>query len=327
MNKHQNALITVIVPVYKAEQYLCACIDSILKQTYKNLEVILVDDGSPDNCPKICDNYARKDSRVKVIHRKNGGAAAAKNTGLDIAQGEYIGFVDSDDTIHPQMYELLYYYAITDGSDMVTTEWTPSVHKEIYDPLYDGVNRRIFSGWEALERFHQEYYGAIWMSYQTKLFHKNIFEGHRFREGIIFEDTDLLAMTVRRCRKISLIPLKLYYYTLSDGSVMRSEFSPKRYAAIDIWKRYVQMFHEWDLPEQRDLYAMNYLFSLLELYEKTNKQYKEYKEFLAPYLDDFRKQRPWLRKTCRFSRMQRLLLECFPGMPYLAVIIYHLLIR
>ena len=100
--------ISIIVPVYKVEKYIHKCIDSILNQTFKDFELILVDDGSPDNCGKICDEYAKKDSRVIVIHKENGGLSSARNSGLDIARGDYIGFVDSDDYIENDMYELLY---------------------------------------------------------------------------------------------------------------------------------------------------------------------------------------------------------------------------
>ncbi|HCI64916.1 MAG TPA: glycosyl transferase, partial [Clostridiales bacterium] len=102
-----NPLISVIVPVYRVEAFLPRCLDSIRGQTYKNLEIILVDDGSPDNCGKICDEYAEMDSRIRVIHKKNGGLSSARNAGLDVAVGDYIGFVDSDDWIAPEMYETL----------------------------------------------------------------------------------------------------------------------------------------------------------------------------------------------------------------------------
>lgn len=100
--------ISIIVPVYKVEPYLRKCLDSILAQTFTNFEVILVDDGSPDNSGKICDEYAIKDSRVRVIHKENGGLSSARNAGIDIAQGKYLGFVDSDDYIAEDMYEVLY---------------------------------------------------------------------------------------------------------------------------------------------------------------------------------------------------------------------------
>lgn len=110
--------ISVIVPVYKVEPYLQKCIDSILAQTFRDIEVILVDDGSPDNCPAICDAAAEKDERVRVIHQKNGGLSAARNAGLDIARGEWIGFVDSDDYIAPEMYQTLYNTAIKNDAQL-----------------------------------------------------------------------------------------------------------------------------------------------------------------------------------------------------------------
>ena len=103
-----NTLISIIVPVYKVEKYLDECVQSLVDQTYKNLEIILVDDGSPDRCPQMCDDWARKDSRIRVIHKPNGGLSSARNAGLDAAKGDYIGFVDSDDIIDTEMYEKLY---------------------------------------------------------------------------------------------------------------------------------------------------------------------------------------------------------------------------
>ncbi len=101
-------LISIIIPVYNVEQYLHRCVDSVLNQTYKNLEIILVNDGSPDNCPFICDEYAKKDKRIIVVHKENGGLSSARNAGLEIVQGEYISFIDSDDWIHENYIEILY---------------------------------------------------------------------------------------------------------------------------------------------------------------------------------------------------------------------------
>ena len=115
--------ISVIVPVYKVEPYLKQCVDSIINQTYKNLEIILVDDGSTDNCGKICDEYASKDNRIKVLHIENGGPAVARNAGLDIATGKYIGYVDSDDYIEPDMYETLYNAMIKTNAGLVVCNW------------------------------------------------------------------------------------------------------------------------------------------------------------------------------------------------------------
>ncbi|MFZ3577233.1 glycosyltransferase family 2 protein, partial [Virgibacillus sp. DJP39] len=124
--------LSIIVPVYKVEQYLAKCIDSILNQTYKDFELILVNDGSPDNCSDICDSYMKKDNRIKVIHKANGGLSSARNAGIQIARGEYIGFVDSDDFIHRRMYEVLYKNAFKYLSDIVVCDYSQVQEGEKY---------------------------------------------------------------------------------------------------------------------------------------------------------------------------------------------------
>ena len=117
--RNGNPLISVIVPVYKVEEYLARCVDSILGQTYRNLEILLVDDGSPDRCGVMCDEYASRDSRIRVIHKENGGLSSARNAAIDVARGEYIGFVDSDDWIEPETYEALLDMALTEQVKLV----------------------------------------------------------------------------------------------------------------------------------------------------------------------------------------------------------------
>ena len=129
-------LISVIIPIYRVELYLKECIDSVLNQTYKNMEIILVDDGSDDNCPNICDAYKKKDSRIQVIHKKNGGLSDARNAGIEIAKGEYICFIDSDDVIHPSFLQILYEDLIETGSDMSICHYEkvdkiPEIYKTI----------------------------------------------------------------------------------------------------------------------------------------------------------------------------------------------------
>ena len=114
-----DSLISVIVPIYNVEKYLERCVESIINQTYKNLEIILVDDGSPDNCPQMCDDYAKKDSRIKVVHKKNGGLSDARNAGMKVATGEYVSFIDSDDYISLDFYETLLETIVDNDSDIV----------------------------------------------------------------------------------------------------------------------------------------------------------------------------------------------------------------
>ena len=149
----EKPLLSIIVPVYDVERYLPKCIDSILAQTFTDFELILVEDGSPDGCPALCDAAAARDARIRVLHQKNGGLSAARNAGLDVARGEWIGFVDSDDYIAPEMYEALYQAVQSTGADLALCDYAavdeagaPCL------PPYTGLAQRIFTGRELLKR-------------------------------------------------------------------------------------------------------------------------------------------------------------------------------
>lgn len=129
----EEKLISIIVPVYNVEKYLKECIDSVISQTYKNLEIILVDDGSTDKSGEICDEYSKKDSRIKVIHKENGGLSDARNVALDIAKGEYIGFVDSDDYVEKDMFETLYKLAEEHNTEISSISFYKTLENEIID--------------------------------------------------------------------------------------------------------------------------------------------------------------------------------------------------
>ena len=154
MNGRTEPLISVIVPIYNVEQYLENCINSILNQTYRNLEVILVDDGSPDNCGKICDRYSDKDPRIKVIHKLNGGLSDARNKGIDTAEGEYLTFVDSDDTILPEMIDKLYQRIVIDQSDLAFCGYQQVNQKgDVLSEVY--LEDNLLYGFDALRSFIQ----------------------------------------------------------------------------------------------------------------------------------------------------------------------------
>ena len=225
-------LISVIVPVYKVEKYLHKCIDSILAQTYTNLEIILVDDGSPDNCGRICDEYALKDSRIKVIHQKNGGLSAARNAGLDIATGEYIGFVDSDDYIAPDMYEKLYEalikakaeiaicnFAFVDSSYRLINEESP-VKNEVLN------NNGIF---EKFTEKYYWYYVTVW----NRLYKAGLFSNLRFEIGKTNEDEFIAHKIFCQCNTVVVTEDTFYYYLKREDSIMGSPVTIKRADGVE----------------------------------------------------------------------------------------------
>ncbi|MDR1008372.1 MAG: glycosyltransferase [Campylobacteraceae bacterium] len=228
-------LISVIVPVYNVEQYLKKCLNSITNQTYKNLEIILVDDGSPDNCGKICDEYAAKDKRVRVIHKNNGGLSDARNAGLDIASGEYIAFVDSDDYIDLQAYEELIDIALKEESDIVISSFY-YVKKSgifLYEKSLKGLNKE-----EILYQFLSDNYHS---SVCNKFFKAELFEKLRFTH-IRFEDLFIMPSLILAAQKISFTSKAYYYYLhTNETSLTSSKDARNKYGLFMAWAEHERL--------------------------------------------------------------------------------------
>lgn len=221
----EEKLISVIVPCYNVEQYLPRCIDSILKQTYKNLEVWLVDDGSPDRCGEICDEYAKTDSRIKVIHKKNGGLSDARNAALDIAKGEYIVFVDSDDYIAPNHIRGLYDLLTEYHADIAVNP--PCVFLQGNMPRPCGDDKiYIFSGHEAFQNmFYQK---QIETSAWGKMYKRELFEGIRYPYGLYFEDNPTTYKLLLKSNRVVFQNRQSYFYLIRSNSIEGATFSKKK---------------------------------------------------------------------------------------------------
>ncbi|ABY44567.1 glycosyltransferase family 2 protein [Bacillus mycoides] len=211
-----NPKISIIVPVYKVERYIHKCIDSILVQTFEDFELILVDDGSPDTCGEICDRYADKDMRIKVIHKENGGLSSARNAGLENAKGDYIGFVDSDDWIEPDMYELLYGMCVEQGCDIAICSsqihYSNRIVTSSNHPFI--IHDRNTAMKTMLEgKLYDE---VVW----TKLFKRNLLEDIKFPVGMSYEDTAFTYKVIHKCKKVCFIGEPKYHYIKRDNSMM-----------------------------------------------------------------------------------------------------------
>ena len=228
-------LISIIVPVYKVEKYLKRCVDSLICQTYKNLEIILVDDGSPDSCPQLCDEYAKKDSRIKVIHKQNGGVSSARNEGLKFAHGEYIGFVDSDDYVHPSMYEKLIDCIHKNQCQIATCRFS-HVNEKGTEKKHIEKSLEEFVKTKSIEYFFtrstdysrgKEVFSdhnimcAVWKC----LYKKNILEDICFSEDICITEDLLFNVNVLIKNpeiKMGFVDESLYYYFAREQSLSRS---------------------------------------------------------------------------------------------------------
>ena len=217
--------VSIIIPVYNVESYLHRCVDSVLKQTYKDIEVILVDDGSPDGCPAICDEYAEQDNRVKVLHKKNGGLSSARNYALDCSlKGDYVAFLDSDDWIENDTLE--YCVDLINKYDADIAEYCcEDTRKYIEHAKQPKEIIKVIQGKDILEDFLIREGYSVCMS----LFKKELLSGLRFREGKINEDGDFKYKVLQRCSKFVLSNQKKYFYfqagdSISMGGLKRKDF-------------------------------------------------------------------------------------------------------
>ena len=253
-------LISVIVPVYKVEAYLDKCISSIVNQTYANLEIILVDDGSPDNCPTICDSWVARDNRIKVIHKENGGLSDARNAGMAIVTGELLGFVDSDDWIEPDMYQVLYENLVTNDCDIsacgVQMDWE------------DGTPSRaltkdascVLSAEDAMRAIIEESWlkQPVWYKlYKTELVKDILFPVGKYHEDVFWS-----YQAVGRAQSVCVFDQPCYHYIQRSGSIMGESYSLKRLHSLDAKVARVQ-YMQMNMPSMLSLAKINLWFSCI----------------------------------------------------------------
>lgn len=227
--------ISVIVPVYKVEDCLEFCVDSILNQTFADFELILVDDGSPDNCGAMCDEYAAKDSRVRVVHRENGGLSAARNSGMDIMRGEYIAFIDSDDAVMEDYLEVLFSACKETDADIAVCRFEEFEDGNIPDLQSTAdvdVQNTILCGKDACL---EVYKGSRYVSINAccKLFKASIIEDMRFPEGKLHEDQAFTPIAYFKAQKVASVDKTMYLYRVRAASITHEMFNVRRYD--DIW--------------------------------------------------------------------------------------------
>lgn len=223
MNK---PLVSVVIPIYKVEKYLNKCIDSVVNQTYKNIEIILVDDGSPDLCPRICDDWAKKDARIQVIHKSNGGLSDARNAGIQICTGEYICFVDSDDWVEPTMLQLLLEACFENNTLLsVCGRYDRFEGTDVYKinkcPLKNEVVEAQTFTASMLIGDHCD------CSACGKIYHKSLWNTIRFPKGLIYEDIAIMYKVVLSVDRVATVNIPLYNYLRRSGSIVMSDFSEK----------------------------------------------------------------------------------------------------
>lgn len=281
--------ISVIVPVYNVEQYLERCIDSIINQTYKNLEIILVNDGSTDNSGQLCDELAKKDGRIRVIHKKNGGLSDARNVGVDEAKAELIGFIDSDDYIDEDMYELLINNLKAANADL-----SMCGHYDVYNNVLEAqvVDKKTWelSPQEAIKMVMEA--KILSVTAVNKLYKKSLFSEIKFEIGKIAEDAFIMIKLLDKCNKIVATNEKKYYYVHRENSITTQKFSLKFLNVIEAYEQNKEIILE-KYPELKEVAQMRmnwaYFYVLDRLLLDKDYNDKKLENKLISYLKDYSK--------------------------------------
>ena len=234
--------ISIIVPVYKVEKYLNKCVDSILGQSFSDFELILVDDGSPDNCPFICDEYAKKDSRVKVIHKTNGGLSDARNAGIEIAKGEYLAFIDSDDYVAPDTYEHAFNLMLENNADMVVFD-AVIVNENQDAEFIDSEEFFVYDKNVALTEMivNRKFSVNAW----NKLYKKELFSSLRYPKGMLYEDLALTYKLIDLCKTVVYTKAKKYAYVQRESSIMGQTGYKMKKDKVIIVKEMIEHFSDY----------------------------------------------------------------------------------
>ena len=283
----QKDLISVIVPVYNMEQYLERCMNSIWQQTYTNLEIILVDDGSTDRSPQMCDEYAAKDQRIKVIHKQNGGLSDARNAGLAIAGGAYIGYVDSDDWIEPTMYEKMYQACVEHHAQVAVCRYA-QVYKD--HVVQGGTDKVTAFEKEDLLRAYigdcDDYiiYNSVW----SKLYAREIVDGVQFPKGKNSEDIMYTTKAFCKADRGVYVDRCLYNYVLDrDGSIMNVKRGERMFQdELPFWREHISYIREQVSEELGDYAAYYYYRRLLFYYMDWMKEEKHSRGDYAKQIAD-----------------------------------------
>lgn len=303
-------LVSIIVPIYNVEQYLQRCVDSLINQTYRNLEIILVDDGSPDKCGEICDEYEKKDSRIIVIHKQNGGLSEARNAGKDRSKGEYLMFIDSDDWIELDTCEVIVEMAIRHDADMV-----PFGVRDVYSngdskewsPFKSGLMGKEECMSALIYNMHQ--YG-IFNYACNKLYSRRLLDNVEFLVGRVSEDQAFVYKLVHKANTIVVCNKVLYNYYRRKGSISNRLFYPK--LIIDrnkAWMERLEFLRKY-YPNLEDMQLAQIIGDIyISLIKLGNEDYKDYKNELLSFADRYKDRSFELEK---YSKRIKLHNRCYP---------------
>ncbi len=264
--------ISVIVPIYSIEQYLPRCVDSVLSQTFEDFELILVDDGSPDNCPALCDEYVKKDKRIRVIHQENQGQAGARNHGVREASAPYVSFVDGDVAIHPQMLEILWRGIEETGAPVaMCREYEAHEMTEEFVKPTDTAFRKVAINDDSICELIQSDSYVYWAPW-PKLIKREILLKFPFTVGRIYEDSAVVFRWLCEAGTIADCDAKLYFYQVNESGTTKKAFSLKRLDKLWSWEEQIRGYAEMEYSRALDICFHSYMFAVCEMIHKVSSE-------------------------------------------------------
>ncbi len=309
-----DALISVVIPVYNVQEYLSECIDCILKQTYKNLEIILVDDGSTDDCGVICDDYAENDERILVIHKENGGLSSARNAGIEVASGVYIGFIDSDDGIDLRMFEILENCFEQDPEiDIAVCGYQEVTSLGVHKSFASSYKSRSLSGKEAamlMLNANERFNVTAW----NKLYKRSLFCNLRYPDGYNHEDMYVTPKLLYESHKVAYVPIALYYHRYNPNSIVHGGYKLKsqdEILGVEAMRSYFICVNYMSAVAKVNRI---YLWKLIDHYSKTKIFLQDgslsleiYQKYLAAYAES--------RRNVDCTALEKIQFLCFKFFP------------
>lgn len=306
MLDNKTPLVSIIVPAYKVEQYLVRCVRSIQGQKYLRWELILVDDGSPDNCPKMCDEFASLDDRIKVIHKQNGGLSSARNAALEIIKGDYVLFVDSDDYIHPDCIYDLVQIALNENADIVQHTFVRGASDE-FPEIVKSTKIERFDNHSIFYSMRQKI--IVW----GKLYKRYIWDGIRMPEGKINEDDGTTWKLYYRSRKTVYVDTPYYYYRVNPTSIMSGQRKDLRLDFIEHYQERIAFFEKENDMLLTDLSKWRFCLPLMLDYMRGNVR----KEDLPVLLEHFYQHNKAAIRCSKVHPEHRILIALFSLCPKL----------
>ena len=311
-------LISIIIPIYNVEKYIINCIESVIRQTYKNIEIILVNDGSIDNCGKICDEYLMKDDRIKVIHKKNGGLSEARNYGIEAASGKYITFIDSDDYVEKKYIESLYQAIKINNVKISQCNINKVNNKSDIIEKLGYINRNVRSGKEMIEDIYNGHWGENIVAW-NKMYSIDLFENIRYPVGKIHEDEYTTYKFLYYTDKVAIVDEYLYNYRQNEDSIIGRKYNIKRLDILEAFEQRLVFLKEKSETNLYNLTLLNYMAIIRECFVSVKKNIENSQDVQEMIIKEYRKKYKEIIRINSIEKIRKIRFSLF----YISPILYY----